>query len=218
MYYPSLNPDKALIWRVTHYDNMPWILQNGLQAAYGRLRCPTWKVIGSQDLIVRRGSRKVPLAPYGVLNDYVPFYFTPFSPMMYNIYAGRGGVEKVPNQDVIILVSSLHKVADLGLKFVFTDRHAYTCMAKFYNDLAELQKIDWGLLQRRDFKRKPDDPGAIERYQAEALVHSHIPLQGLKGAICYSEHVQQQLQGMAEQLGQTLPFHCRPNWYFKSTA
>jgi hypothetical protein len=27
-HYPNLNPQKALIWRIVHRDNLPWILDN----------------------------------------------------------------------------------------------------------------------------------------------------------------------------------------------
>lgn len=214
MIYSNLNPEKALIWRIVHRHNLPWILNNGLQAANNVQPITDWKVIGYQPLIARRGSRQVPLAPGGVLNDYVPFYFTPFSPMMYNIHTGRGGVSYVPNKDLVILVSSLHKVAELNLPFVFTDRHAYLPMANYYSDLQDLQHVDWLLLQQRNFKRNPDDPAAIERYQAEALVHERVPIEALLGGICYSEQEQRELQKQADDLGVKLQFHCRPNWYF----
>lgn len=29
-YSKTLNPEKALIWRIVHRDNMPWILKHGL--------------------------------------------------------------------------------------------------------------------------------------------------------------------------------------------
>jgi hypothetical protein len=29
-HHPDLNPQKALIWRIVHRDNLPWILDNGL--------------------------------------------------------------------------------------------------------------------------------------------------------------------------------------------
>jgi hypothetical protein len=38
------------------------------------------------------------------LADYVPFYFTPFSPMMLNINTGRGAVPRRPNSEICILV------------------------------------------------------------------------------------------------------------------
>lgn len=29
-YSQTLNPQKALIWRIVHRDNIPWVLDNGL--------------------------------------------------------------------------------------------------------------------------------------------------------------------------------------------
>ncbi|EAQ4329571.1 DUF4433 domain-containing protein [Salmonella enterica subsp. enterica serovar Infantis] len=214
MAYTNLNPEKALIWRITHRQNIPWILANGLHAGNGAVRSQNWMTIGNEDLINRRGHRTVPLPPQGVLNDYVPFYFTPFSPMMYNIYTGRGGVKKVSNTDIVILVSSMYRVAEIGLPFVFTDRHAYPVTTNYYNNLADLMAIDWALLQQRNFQRDPDDPEKVERYQAEALIHRHMPINALLGAVCYTQNVQQELQEQANGLGVKLDIHCIPGWYF----
>lgn len=40
--YLNLNPDKALIWRIVHRDNLPWILDNGLHCGNGSARSPGW--------------------------------------------------------------------------------------------------------------------------------------------------------------------------------
>ena len=79
-YSKELNPDKALIFRITHRDNVPWILEHGLVCANGQPQDPSFVPIGNRDLIGKRTHRQVPLAPGGTLADYVPFYFTPFSP------------------------------------------------------------------------------------------------------------------------------------------
>lgn len=213
-HYPNLNPQKALIWRITHRQNLPWILANGLQAGSSPVQSPAWVVIGNQDLINRRTFRTVPIAPGGNLNDYVPFYFTPFSPMLYNIHTGRGDVRQVANADIVILVSSLHKVAEQGLPFVFTDRHAYPVTANYFNDLAALDQIDWPLLQQRNFQRDPDDPEKVERYQAEALIYRQLPMGALLGAVCYTPQVKLELEQQAAGLGVQLDIQCLPGWYF----
>ncbi|WP_339652130.1 type II toxin-antitoxin system toxin DNA ADP-ribosyl transferase DarT [Halopseudomonas pelagia] len=214
MNYKNLNPDKALIWRITHRRNMPWILANGLHAVNSQARSSDWVTIGNQELIDRRGTRSVPLAPGGMLNDFVPFYFTPFSPMLLNIHTGRGGVAQVPNADIVILVSSLYRVAELSLPFVFTDRHAYTQTANYYNDLAGLRFIDWPLLQQRNFKRDPDDPEKVERYQAEALIYRQAPIQALLGVVCNTPQVKSELEEQVARTGVQLDVYCRPQWYF----
>ena len=125
MLYTSLNPEKALIWRIVHRDNLPWILDNGLYCGHSSVKAPSWVSIGNPELIDKRAHHPVRLPPGGLLNDYVPFYFTPFSPMLRNIHTGWGGIQKRPNEEIVILVSSLHHIARLGLPFLFTDSHAY---------------------------------------------------------------------------------------------
>ena len=158
MTYKNLNPDKALIWRIVHRDNLPWILDHGLHCGNCHERSSHWVNIGNAELIDKRSNHCVPLAPFGTLNDYVPFYFTPFSVMLKNIHSGRGGVKKRENDEIIILVSSLYRIQQAGLPFLFTNSHAYYRWAEFFNDLKDLlnyatpeeQKITDYLTQKPD--------------------------------------------------------------------
>lgn len=212
-HYPNLNPKKALIWRIVHRDNLAWILNNGLHCANSGVLSPDYVNIGSPELIDKRRHRAVPIAPGGTLADYVPFYFTPFSVMMKNIHSGWG-VPQRRNEEIVILVSSLLHVKSLGLPFVFTNAHAYPDWTDYYSDLAQLGKIDWEILQRRDFKRDPDDPKKMERYQAEALVFQQVPIQGVLGIICYTEALKQSIEQQVEARALTLPAYARTGWYF----
>jgi hypothetical protein len=214
MNYTNLNPEKALIWRIVHRDNLPWILDNGLHCANSEVQAPQYVNIGNVDLIDKRRSRQVPIAPEGVLADYVPFYFTPFSVMMQNIHSGWS-VQQRTNDEIVILVSSLYRVVELGLPFVFTNAHAYPDWTNYYSDLANLDQIDWSILQRRDFKRDPDDPRKMERYQAEALIHNRLPITGLLGIMCHTDAMKVRIEADVEARGLTLPVHARPKWYFQ---
>ena len=153
----ELNKDKALIFRITHRDNVPWFA-NGMHARNGEKFDPNCTNIGNVELIDRRSRRYVPVSPFGTLSDYVPFYFTPFSIMLYNIKTGYG-VRPVPNEEIVIFVSSLHEVKTAGCQFVFTNQHAYPPLAQYFNEMQDLDAIDWPLLQSRDFKHDPEDPG-----------------------------------------------------------
>jgi hypothetical protein len=212
--YGSLNPQKALIWCIIHRDNFPWVLKHGLHCGNSAQRAPNWVSIGNSELIDKRAHHPVPAPMGGLLNDYVPFCFTPFSVMMRNISCERGGVQQRPNDEIVILVSSLHHVVQQGLPFLFTDMHAYYRWATYYDDLAHLDKVDWALLQARDFKRDLNDPAKFERYQAEALVHRYFPVSALIGIVCYSETGKMHLQTQVAAHGLHLPVHVRPGWYF----
>lgn len=210
---PPLNPERARIFRITHRDNVPWILDHGLHAPNGDVLDPNFRNIGNLDLIGKRAHRAVTVGPGGTLADYVPFYFTPFSIMMFNICTGYN-VRQVPNEEIVILVASLHRVAELGIPFVFTDQHAYPLMANYFTDLKDLDKVDWGLLNRRDFKHDPDDPGKKERYQAEALIWKHLPVQGLLGICSYTEAVDQGIKAELAKRKIEMQTIVQRNWYF----
>jgi hypothetical protein len=156
----------------------------------------------------------VPIPPGGTLSDYVPFYFTPFSIMMYNIQTGYGEITRRDNKDIVMFVSSVHRLKELLVPFVFTNQHAYAVDTEFYNDLQHLDQIDWPLLQRRDFKTDDNDPGKQLRYQAEALIHRHVPLNALLGIACVNDVVQGTLNSLLQQRGIELAVRATPTWYF----
>jgi len=213
-YSATLNPGKALIWRIVHRDNIPWILDNGLHCGNSTVQYAQWVNIGNPELINKRAGHVVPVGEGGSLHDYVPFYFTPFSPMLMNIRSGRGGLQPRNNEELVILVSSLRTAAEKELSFVFTDSHAYYNWANFYTNLDDLALIDWKIIQSRDFRRDPDDPGKFERYQAEALIYQHLPLKMLHGMVCYTDTMKLQLEGWLTQRNLAIPVHTREGWYF----
>jgi hypothetical protein len=210
----NLNPDKALIFRIVHVENLPWILDhNGLYCPNSPNPDPQYVNIGNADLIGKRANHRVSIAPGGTLNDYVPFYFTPFSMMMYNIHTGRG-VKQRDNCEIIIFVSSVHRLRELNIPFVFTNQHAYAAGTNFYSDVAHLSEIDWSLLQSRNFKTDDADPGKGLRYQAEVLVHQHLPLAALLGICCNDGTVKKRLDALLAERNQQADVKIIPGWYF----
>lgn len=210
----TLTPEKALIFRATHRLNLPWVLTNGLHSRSSDLQDPGFVAIGNTEIIARRRRREVPIAPGGDLADYIPFYFTPYSPMLLNIKTGYGGVQQRPNHDIVILVSSLSRLEELGVRYVFTDRHAVLAAARFFSRRADLGLVDFKLLQRRDFKRDNNDPEKLERYQAEALAYQRVPMEALMGIACYTEAVRREVEVATSSAGVRITAVARPDWYF----
>ena len=210
----GLTPQKALIFRITHIENLPWILQNGLHCRNSGQFDPNYRDIGNPDLIGKRANRVVPIAPGGTLSDYIPFYFTPYSPMLLNVKTGYGGLQKTPMSEIVILASSLRKVSESGIPFLFTDRHAYLETAEFFSDLNSLDRIEWDILQRRDFTRDPEDPSKFEKYQAEALIQGSLPVEMLSGIACHGEREAAHLGPHLENAQLKIQVVVRPGWYF----
>jgi hypothetical protein len=209
-----LNPEKGLIFRITHIDNVPWILEHGLHCRSSGILDPQFRDIGDPDLIRKRAPREVPVPPGGTLSDHIAFYFAPLSPMLLKIKTGHGGVKQVPMPEIAILVSSVPRLAELGLPFVLTDRHAYLQAAQYSSDLAGLARVDWKTLQTRDFKIDPDDPGKKERYQAEALVHGHVPVEALVGVVCHGLEERTKLDAVLTRTKASLKLAAIREWFF----
>jgi hypothetical protein len=203
-----LNPEKALIFRIVHRENIQRVLNDGCHARSQAIS--GYVEIGNQELIERRTQRAVPCGPGGTLSNYVPFYFTPYTPMLYNIKTGCG-VPKQPMSDILILVSSLRRLSAQKIPFVFSDRHAYLKTARFSDQLADLDRIIWPVLQVRDFKR--DDLDKFEKYQAEALVYQRVPVNALIGIVCYNRAVCDEISDLAAQTGTKVDIIAQSGWY-----
>jgi hypothetical protein len=210
-----LSPESGFIFRSTHIANVPWILDHGLHCRTSDVIDPNFIEIGNPDLIRKRPQRTVPIPPGGTLSDYVPFYFTPCTPMLLNIKTGRNVPRAYPMSQIAVLVSALPRVKELGLPFVFTDRHAYLVAAQdhFSSELAELASLEWASLRQRDFKKDHDEPEKFERYQAEALIHQHLPVQALVKLVCYGQIEHALLEAEIQKRGLELEVSERPEWY-----
>ena len=134
----DLTPQRGLLFRITHAANLPWLLINGLHSARSETTDPGFIPIGLPNLITKRADRRVPVPPGGTLADYIPFYFTPKSPMLMNIKTGYNDVMRRPNAEIVILISSCGSMVENGIDMVFTDRHAYVATAQWTNDGADL--------------------------------------------------------------------------------
>jgi hypothetical protein len=149
---PELTLQKALIFRIVHRDNVPWILDNGLHCKNSKVRDPNFVEIGNKELISKRAKHPIVCQPGGTLSDYTK--------------------------------------------------------------LGDLDQIDWDMLQRRDFRIDPEDPSKKERYQAEALIHKHLPVEALAGIVCYDEDVRKSMDSALAKRNQTMKVAKMPSWYF----
>ncbi len=207
-------PKPTIIYRITHYRNVPWILDHGIHCRTSPEQDPNFVSIGNKDLIDRRNTRAVAIAPGGFLNDYVPFYFAPHSMMLLNIHTGRVEGVKAKQEDIVFLVSSVEKLAEQKVQFIFTDGHAVPWNTEYFTDPADIEKLAWEMILSRDFKKRLDDPDRQRRYQAECLVHRHVPLTALLGIACKDQTRADFLQQAVTERGGTVRMVRKPQWYF----
>ena len=159
---------------MTHIDNLDSIFKYGLLAHNNSYKQVD---ISNKDVNLRR---KVKENIYGrSIHDYVPFYFNPRNAMMY----------KNRNEQVVIL--AFNKSLLYQKNALFTDRNAATRNVKFYNNLQDLDKINWNIVTSQSWNGKPEYVKQI--MMAEVLVYNKVPINYLMGIYCKDESMKQYL-------------------------
>lgn len=205
---------KQLLFRITHIKNLDFILKNGIPCKNSHIKDPNFVPIGYPTLIEERSSVNVPVEPYGVLADYVPFYFTVKSPMLYVITKGNDPeVIKTNPDEIIYLVSSVEKIIEYSLKFVFTDRHARLKHAKFYTQVQDLEKLNWSIINSPNWGRQYGSE-RMEIKQAEFLVHRHVPVDALIEIACKDEEKEKLIKEKLNLYNKKIIVKIRRDWYF----
>ena len=123
----------------THVDHLVAVAQHGLLSDTVARACGLLtNEVGNREIKERRRRRVVPIAPGGVVADYVPFYFAPRSPMMYSIH--RGNVPEYPDgiEPLVYLVTTIERLFVLGCAVLTTDRNAVLGYAEFHRGLDSL--------------------------------------------------------------------------------
>ncbi|MEO5824678.1 MAG: DUF4433 domain-containing protein [Gemmatimonadales bacterium] len=208
-----LVPDKALIFRITHRDNVAHLLEHGVHCRNSPVVNPNFVEIGHPEIIGRRAIKAVGVSPYGTLADYVPFYFTPCSPMLYNIVTGWKGLRRRDRAEIVILLTSLDTLEQHDLPYVVADRNAALDFALLAPCRELVPGLSWRDWQNRDFRHDADNPAKVERYQAEALVHDHLPSGALRAIITYDEPTRIAVALLAADTAASPPVRMIPSWY-----
>ena len=118
-------------------------------------------------------------------------------------------------REILILVTSLHRLRGAEVPFVYTDRHAYLRNAHYSSDLNELpNRIDWDILQRSDFQYDAQDPGKMERYQAEALVYQQLGFEHVICILAYDDQSKADIERVVGASHQATPVRVNRRFFF----
>jgi hypothetical protein len=211
---PESKKRHTLIFRLTHFDNLEFTLRNGIYCSNSKDADPNYLNIGHRNLIDKRGKRIVPISPNGVLNDYVPFYFAPKSPMLYSIFKKNVDGFSGSQRDIIYLVSSIETIIETDLKFVFTDGHAYELISKFYNNPTQLKNIDWQLMGETYWNNTESDNDRRRRRMAEFLVYQFVPINCILAIVVHNEKAKSTVDSIQHKCKTAIKTLIKPNWYY----
>jgi hypothetical protein len=166
-------PNPTPIFRFIHIDNLRGYLDRGGLCAPNH--CPNdgqlYRTIHNEEVQNERHVTTISCGPGGTIHDYVPFYFGYLSPMLLNLKTGR-----VPGYDegqapLIYLVSTAQAVRESGAGLVLSNGHGLATFTEWFDDLAQLDQVDWNVVYQRYWSDTLEDMDRQRRKQAEFLVH-----------------------------------------------
>ena len=202
------------ISHITNVTNLQSILaKRGLVSTNALREAKTkYSSIAYEEIQDRRTDTQVPCALGGVLHDYVPFYFAPRSPMLFTI--SRGNVPSCPGQDQVIhLVSTAEQVQEADLGFAFTDGHGIMLLTEFFDDLDDLDQVDWSLMKDKYWRDTQEDGDRKRRRQAEFLVYRFMPWRLISEIAVMTKVVARTVTECLERAADSTPVSIKPKWY-----
>jgi len=133
--------------------------------------------------------------------------------MLYCIWKGFD-VQRRPQKDIIYLISSIEKLHELNIKYIFTDGHSFAAYTQFFNNSGDLNQIDWKTVNLINWSNTPDDPDKKRRKEAECLVYKELPFDALQGIVVYNDEANDYILKVLNKNQITLPVKIISGWYY----
>ena len=206
-------PQLATAFHITDVTNLPAILQaGGLMSDAGMAARPGATIIGYDHIKLRRLQQiQVDcLAGKPFVGEFVPFYYSPRSVMLYTINRGNTGRPVGCQTSIIHLVSTVPVLAGLGREWAIADGNAGAFHTAFYNQMAGLQNLNWAAIRATSWS------GQQHQKAAEFLVKDFVPWSAFHLIGCHNAATAAQVQHMlaVARSAHSPNVEERPLWYY----
>jgi hypothetical protein len=136
--------------------------------------------------------------------------------MLLNLKTGRVEGYNEGQAPLIYLTTSLPKVQAAGCRFVFSDGHGLATFTCWYDNLAQLDNVDWNLVGERYWADTPEDNDRQRRKQAEFLIWRSVEWSLIERIGVLNQQVKQRVDAVLDEF----PQRARPQveihgeWYY----
>lgn len=178
---------------------------------------PEFRSLADPSIQDRRAQTRVPCGCGGVLSDYVPFSFSPRSPMLYRV--AKGGVPGHPEGGQDRLVFFVVDVAVLGHRrpddLVITDGHPLKKLTRFepWSTSIAHDLLDPEVLSDAYWTNTDDDGDRERRRQAELLVHDHLNLEDVLEVTCRTVGTAREVRNALLAHSRSIQVRVAPGYY-----
>jgi hypothetical protein len=203
---------------LVHVENLSTLLTRG--ALHAPNCTPNdglpYRTIHNVGVQANRHNRPIPCGPRGTCHDYVPFYFGPLSVMLLNLKTGRVEGYNEGQVPLIYVTTTVRRVIDAGHQFVFSDGHGLATFTNWYDDLAQLDEVNWDIVGARYWADTPDNNDRQRRKQAEFLVWQLLDWALIESVGVLNQQVRATVEAMlAQHPNRPHPrVAVKPEWYY----
>lgn len=211
-------PSPTPIYRIIHIDNLDICLRR--RGLYAPNFTPNdgldYRTIHNTDIQRKRQAFCLNCGSCGTVHDYVPFYFGYLSPMLQQLKTGQVEGYNGGQEPIIHLVSTVQAVHRAGTGFVFSDGHGIAAYTEWYDDLANLNRVDWDMFYQRYWRDTVDDMDRQRRKQAEFLIHRFCDWNLICEIGVINDTVKQQAEAIMNAYPSALrkPVRVQNQWYY----
>jgi len=211
----SQPPPVIYLYHIVHADKLLSISQcNGLWCDAEIVKYPSLgTTIGLSNIKQRRLATSLKCYPDLFVGSCVPFYFCPRSIMLYAIHIRNQNLDYKGGQEPII-----HLVADLNetvswantnkRRWVFTDYNAGSSFFTDYNNLENLNLLNWNAIYATSWRNCKDDK------QAEFLLEGFFPWFLVKGIGVKSSTMENKVKSILQNAEHKPDVKTLPEWYY----
>lgn len=235
---------RRFIFRQVYGDDLPLFLADGCIKSKNHPKPQRCHRTSYVSIVERRGTSAFPMPHGGVVNDYVPFYFSPITSFTYTIHKGNVDLRspagdvlcRASDEERIFVVCDVDRFAGSGLSYCFSDLalNSSAPMPSVECDIARLgSHVHWSVFDEGPIKATipeigydgvcayfnnqaspPERQNRAQKRMAEFLVKDAVPLSHAVCIVAKTPKVQQGLQQAMAASPWRIPIFAKPGCYF----
>lgn len=114
--------------------------------------------------------------------------------MLLQLKTGRVEGYTEGQEPLVYLKTTAQAVYDAGVGFVFSDGHGLAAYTSWFDDLADLVKLDWSIVYQQYWADNKNDMDRQRRKQAEFLVHRFCDWSLIQNIVVINDRMEKRIE------------------------